>query len=118
VDIAKARNNPWNEIVNQSIFNSRIPGKYVELDIKKKLLLKIQNENLLPKGGGGDQPSLGQKAFLYHFIEHHKVNVAKYFFKYMVKELKESQLLEKSLGSLWETHIRNPSLKRDSELNQ
>jgi hypothetical protein len=65
---------------------------YADLGIEKKLLLKIQNENLLPKGGGGDQSSLGQKVFLHHFIEHHKMNVAKYFFKYMVKELKESQL--------------------------
>jgi hypothetical protein len=91
IEIPNAKNSPWNEKVNMTIYNSRILGKYADLSIEKKLLLKIQNENLLPKGGGGDQPSLGQKIFLHHFIRKEKVNVPKYLFKYMIKELRESQ---------------------------
>jgi len=30
------------------------------------LLLKIQNQNILPKGGGGDQPSLDSVSALLH----------------------------------------------------
>jgi hypothetical protein len=55
------------------------------------MLLKIQNENLLPKGGGSDQPSLAHKVFLHHFINKTRVNVPKYIFRHMIKELKESQ---------------------------
>jgi hypothetical protein len=62
VDIPDARNIPWNEKVNMSLFNSKLPGKYAYLSIEKKLLLKIHNENLLPKGGGSDQPSLGAES--------------------------------------------------------
>jgi hypothetical protein len=56
VEIPNAKNSPWNETVNMSMFNSSTPGKYANLSIEKKLLLKIQNENLLPKGSGSDQP--------------------------------------------------------------
>jgi hypothetical protein len=63
IDIPNDKNSPWNEIVNQTIYNSSIPGKYVDLSIAKKLLLKIQNENLLPKGGGGDQLHWGRRYF-------------------------------------------------------
>jgi len=55
------------------------------------MLLKIQNENLLPKGGGSDQPSLEHRIFLHFFIKKEKANVPKYIFKHMMKELKESQ---------------------------
>jgi hypothetical protein len=34
-----------------AMYNSTRGGKYADLSIEKKLLLKIQNENLLPKGG-------------------------------------------------------------------
>jgi hypothetical protein len=54
VDIPDARNSPWNKEVNMSMFNSEVPGEYADLSIEKKMLLKIQNENLLPKGGGND----------------------------------------------------------------
>jgi hypothetical protein len=54
VDIPGARNNHWNKKVNMSMFNSEVPGEYADLSIEKKMLLKIQNENLLPKGGGND----------------------------------------------------------------
>jgi hypothetical protein len=75
-----------------AMYNSKLPGKYADLSIEKKLLLKIQNENLLPKSGGNDQPSLGQKVFLQHFIKKEKVNVPKYIFKYMIDKLRKSQL--------------------------
>jgi len=52
------KKSPWNNIVNKTMFNSTNKGKYSELSTRTKMLLKIQNENLLPKGGGGDQPSL------------------------------------------------------------
>jgi len=74
-----------------ALYNSKKTGKYADLSIEKKLLLKIQNENLLPKGGG-DQPSLGQKVFLQHFIKKEKVNVLKYLFKYLIDNLRKSQL--------------------------
>jgi len=44
----------WNEIVNQTMFNSNKKGAYSDLSMEKKMLLKIQNANLLPKGGGSD----------------------------------------------------------------
>ena len=56
------------------------------------MLLKIQNENLLPKGGGSNQPCLEHKVFLYYFIKKEKANVPKYIFKHMIKTLRESQL--------------------------
>jgi len=52
------KTSPWNDTVNKTMFNSTKKGKYCDLSMEHKLLLKIQNENLLPKGGGGDQPSL------------------------------------------------------------
>jgi len=56
--IGNSKTSPWNEVVNQSMFNSSRNGAYSDLSMEKKMLLKIQNENLLPKGGGSDQPSL------------------------------------------------------------
>jgi len=56
------------------------------------MMLKIQNENLLPKGGGSDQSSLEHMVFLHFFIKKEKANVPKYIFKHMIKTLKESQL--------------------------
>ena len=41
------KKSPWNELVNQSMFNSKKKGAYSELSMEKKMLLKIQNENLL-----------------------------------------------------------------------
>jgi len=78
------------------MFNSKKKGAYSDLTMEKKLLLKklllkIQNENLLPKGGGGDQPSLEHRVFLHYFITKEATNVPKYIFKHMIKELRESQ---------------------------
>jgi len=89
--VDNSKNSPWNEVVNRTMFNSKKKRAYCDLTMEKKLLLKIQNENLLPKGGGGDQPSLEHKVFLHYFITKESANVSKYIFKHMIKELKESQ---------------------------
>jgi len=89
--ITNPKTNPWNEIVNQSMFNNTKKCVYGDLSMEKKMLLKIQNENLLPKGGGSDQPSLEHRVFLHYFITKEKANVPKYIFKHMIKELRESQ---------------------------
>ena len=57
------KKSPWNEIVNQTMYNNKKKGAYSDLSMEKKMLLKIQNENLLPKGGGSDQPSLEHRVF-------------------------------------------------------
>jgi hypothetical protein len=62
--------------------------------MERKLLLKIQNDNLLPCGGS-DKPTIGQKVFLQHFIKKEKVNVPKYMFKYLIHCLKKSQLQDR-----------------------
>jgi len=90
------KTNPWNDIVNKTMFNSTKKGKYSELSMKIKMLLKIQNENLLPKGGGGDQPSLDHRVFLYFFLTKQKANVPKYIFRHMIKTLKESQTIKRT----------------------
>jgi len=92
----KNRNNSWIPIVNRSMFHSINKGKYKDLDIRTKMLLKIQNENLLPKGNGGDNPSLDHKVFLHLFLTRERANVPKYIFKHMIKNLKDSQILQKN----------------------
>jgi len=86
------KKSPWNEEVNETMFNSKKKGSYNNLSMEKKMMLKIQNENLLPKGGGSDQPSLEHRVFLHFFLKKEKANVPKYIFKHMIKTLKESQL--------------------------
>jgi len=81
----------WNEVVHQTMFNSK-KGAYNSLPMEEKMLLMIQNENLLPKGGGSDQPSLEHRVFLHFFINKEIENVPKYIFKHMIKTLRESQL--------------------------
>ena len=82
---------PWNDVVNMIMFNSTKKGKYCDLNMDFKLLMKIMNENLLPKGGGGDQPSLDHKVFLHFFMTLEKANVPKYISNHMMQTLKESQ---------------------------
>jgi len=77
------------------MFNSTKKGKYSDLIMEHKLLLKIQNENLQPKGGGGDQPSLDHRVFLHFFMTKEKANVTKYIFKHMIKTLMESQTINR-----------------------
>ena len=74
-----------------ALYNSTQVGKYADLSMDKKLLLKIQNEDLLPCGGS-EKPNLAQKVFLQHVIKKEKVNVPKYMFKYLIECLKQSQL--------------------------
>ncbi len=91
IEIHNSKTSSWNDLVNKTLFNSTTPGKYSDLSMKNKMLLKIQYENLLPKGGGSDQPSLAHKVFLHHIVNGEKVNVPKYIFRHMIKELRESQ---------------------------
>jgi len=85
------KKSPWNEVVNETMFNTKKKGSYNSLSMEKKMMLKIQNENLLPNGGGSDQPSLEHRVFLHFFLKKEKANVPKYIFKHMVKALTESQ---------------------------
>ena len=66
------------------------------MDIKTKMLLKIQSENLLPKGSGGDKPSLDHKVFLHFFVTKERTNVSKYIFKHLIKSLEDSQTIKKN----------------------
>ena len=91
IEIPNPKTSSWNDVVNMTLFNSTKPGKYFDISMEKKMLLKIQYENLLPKGGGSDQPSLAHKVFIHHIINGEKVNMPKYIFKYMIKELREIQ---------------------------
>jgi len=90
------KKSPWNDVVNETTFNSKKKGSYSNLSIEKKMMLMIQNENLLPKGGGSDQPSLEHRVFLHFFLKKEKANVPKYIFKHMIKILKESQLINRA----------------------
>jgi len=83
------KTSPWNEILKMTMFNSKKRGKYCDLRMQYKLLLKIMNESLIPKGSGGDQPSLEHRVFLHFFITQKKAN--KYIFNHMMWALKESQ---------------------------
>ena len=64
--------------------------------MRTKMLLKIQNENLLPKGSGGDKPSLDHKVFLHFFLTRERANVPKYIFKHLIKSLEDSQTIKKN----------------------
>jgi len=69
------KTSPWNDTVNKTMFNSTKKGKYCDLSVEQKLQLKIQNDNLQPKGGGGDQPALDHRVFLHFFKTKEKANV-------------------------------------------
>jgi len=86
----------WIPIVNRTIFNSSNKGRYKELNMRTKMLLKIQNENLLPKGSGGDKPSLDHKVFLHFFLTRERANVPKYIFRHLIKNLRDSQTIKKN----------------------
>jgi len=96
IEIPNSKNSSWNNTMNETLFKSTKAGKYADLDMEKKMLLKIQYENLLPKGGGSDQPSLAHKVFIHHIIKGEKVNIPKYIFKHMIKELRESQMKDRT----------------------
>jgi len=90
------KKSPWIPIVNRTLFNSSTKGKYKELNMRTKMLLKIQNENLLRKGSGGDKPSLDHKVFLHFFLTRERENVPKYIFRHLIKNLKDSQTIKKN----------------------
>jgi len=92
----KNKTSSWIPIVNRTMFHSINKGKYKDLDIRTKMLLKIQNENLLPKESGGDKLSLDQKVFLHFFLTRERANVPKYIFKHLIKNLKDSQTIQKN----------------------
>jgi len=92
----KNKNSSWIPIVNRTIFNSSTKGRYKDLNMRTKMLLKIENENLLPKGSGGDKPSLDHKVFLHFFLTRERANVPKYIFRHLIKNLKDSQTIKKN----------------------
>lgn len=110
-----SKNNPWNEVVNKSMFNSKKKGAYNDLSIEKKLLLKIQNQNLLSKGGCADQPSLEHRVFLHYFITKEKSNMPKYILM-EVFPTKEKANMPKSDGRL-STHLHEGSSGSQSKLH-
>jgi hypothetical protein len=95
IEISSAKESFWNDIVHMTLFNSTVPKKYADLDMVKKILLKIQYENLIPKGGGSDQPSLAHKVFIHHLIKGEKINLLKYILKYIENQLWKSQNKER-----------------------
>ena len=90
------KKSPYNDVLNETMFNNKKKGSYNNLSMEKKMMLKIQNENLLPKGGDSDQPSLEHRVFLHFFLKKEKPNVPRYIFKHMIKTLKESQLINRA----------------------
>jgi len=91
-----SKKSSWTPVVNRTLYHSINKGKYKDLDMKTKMLLKIQNENLLPKGSGGDKPSLDHKVFLHFFLTKEKPNVPKFIFRHLIKNLRESQTIHKN----------------------
>jgi len=91
-----SKKSSWTPVVNRTLYHSINKGKYKDLDMRTKMLLKIQNENLLPKGSGGDKPSLDHKVFLHFFLTKEKANVPKFIFRHLVKNLRESQTIHKN----------------------
>ena len=85
------KTSPWNEVVNMTTFNSSKKGKYCDMKMEYKMLQKIMTEDLLPKGGGVDQPSSDHRVLLHFLITKRKANVPKYIFDHMLWAQKESQ---------------------------
>jgi len=90
------KKSPWNDVANETIFGTKKKGSTSSLSMEKKMMLKTNNESLLPKGGGSDQPSLEHRVFLHFFLKKEKAKVPKYFFKHLVKALKDSQTINRS----------------------
>jgi len=95
------KTSPWNDVVNMTMFNSTKKGKYSDLRMEYKKLQKIMTEDLLPKEGGVDQPSLDHRVLLHFLIKKEKANVPKYIFNHMMWALKESRT-QTEVGSLME----------------
>jgi len=90
------KKSPWNDVANETIFGTKKKGSTNSLSMEKKMMLKIQNESLLLKGGGSDQPSLEHRVFLHFFLKKEKANVPEYLFKHMLKALKDSQTINRT----------------------
>jgi len=94
------KKSPWNDTVNETMFNSKKKGSYSNLSMEKKMMLKIQNENLLPKGGGSHQPSLEHKVFLHFFIKKEKTNVSRGFTDDMLDTVTSKIINGSTLGNM------------------
>jgi len=92
----KNKNSSWIPIVNRTLYNSSTKGKYKDMDMRTKMLLKIQSESLQPKGSGGEKPSLDHKVFLHFFLTRERANVPKYIFKHLINCLKDSQTIKRN----------------------
>jgi len=95
------KTSPWNDVVNMTMFNNTKKGKYSDLRIEYKKLQNIMTEDLLPKEGGVDQPSLDHRVLLHFLIKKEKANEPKYIFNHMMWALKESRT-QTEAGSLME----------------
>jgi len=91
-----SKKSSWIPVVNRTLFHSVNKGRYKDMDMKAKVLLKIQNEILLPKVSGGDKPSLDHQVFLHLFLTKEKANVPKFIFRHLVKNLKDSQTMHRN----------------------
>jgi len=91
-----SKKSSWIPVVKRTLYHSVNNGRYKDLDMKTKVLLKIQNENLLPKGSGGDKPSLDHQVFLHLFLTKEKANVLKFIFTHLMKNLKDSQTIHRN----------------------
>jgi len=87
----------WNvsrkDILLESFTNLLLNGnpktKFVNMDIKHRMLLKITNECFFQKGGSADQPSLDQKLALYFLASCQAINLPRYLMHHLCWAIKE-----------------------------
>jgi len=82
--------------VKQTLFKGKKDGKYGDMEKEHKVLQKLMQEYLLPKGGGVDQLSLEHKVFLHYIISFEKVNFPRYIFHHKLWALEKSQQKDKT----------------------
>jgi len=75
--------------------------------MRTKMLLKIQSENLLPKGSGGDKPSLDHKVFLHFFLTRERE-----FYELTGQVIKISDIPDEMYGGALPIARNRKSLKR------
>ena len=71
------------------LLNGNPKAKFVSMDIKHRLLLKITNECFFQKGGSADQPSLDQKLALYFLASYQAINLPRYLMHHLCWAIKE-----------------------------
>ena len=71
------------------LLNGNPKAKFVSMDIKHRLLLKITNECFFQKGGSADQPSLDQKLALYYLASYQAINLPRYLMHHLCWAIKE-----------------------------